>query len=45
METETYLMLSVRLKYVNEEEVGSALSTITDISNMITAIRSRLAEK
>lgn len=44
METETYLTLPVRLKYVTEGEVGSALSTITEISKMITAIRSRLGE-
>ena len=44
METETYLMLSVRLKFVTAEEAVSALSTITEISKMITAIRSKLAE-
>jgi len=44
METETYLMLSVRLKYLSKEEVTSALNSVTEISKMITALRLRLAE-
>jgi four helix bundle protein len=44
METETYLMLSARLQYLQQEEVQSALSQITEISKMITALRSRLVE-
>jgi four helix bundle protein len=44
METETYLMLSARLQYLKQEEVQSALGLVTEISKMITALRSRLAE-
>ena len=44
METETYLMLSARLQYLKQEEVQSALSLVTEISKMITALRSRLVE-
>ena len=44
METETYLMLSVRLRYITEDDAGSALSIITELSKMITAIRSKLAD-
>src|SRR5713226_1878316 len=42
METETFLMLAVRLKYLSHEETTSALSLITEISKMLTALRSRL---
>lgn len=42
METETFLTLSIRLKYVTEEEATPALSLITEISKMLTALRSRL---
>lgn len=44
METKTYLMLSVRLKYVDEADVESALSIVIEISKVITSLRSRLAE-
>lgn len=43
METETYVMLSERLNYVEQPEVRAVLAVITEISKMITAIRSRLA--
>jgi len=46
METETYLMLmlSIRLNYVSEVEAQPALSLLLEISKMLTALRSRLAE-
>ena len=44
METETYVMLSLRLNYVNQSDVEASLSLITKISKMITAIRTRLAD-
>lgn len=44
METETYLMLSVRLRYTSEQEVRLALDMVTQISKMITVLRSRLVE-
>ena len=42
METETFLMLSLRLGYVNEEVARPAPSLITEISKMLTALRTRL---
>jgi four helix bundle protein len=42
METETFLMLSVRLSYVKENQANPTLSLITEISKMITAIRAKL---
>ena len=40
METETFVMLAVRLKYVSHQEV--VLVLITEVSKMLTALRSRL---
>jgi four helix bundle protein len=42
MEPETFLMLAVRLAYVKDEQAKSALSLITEISKMLTAIRIKL---
>jgi four helix bundle protein len=42
METETFLMLAVRLGYTSEEQAKPSLSLITEISKMITAIRIKL---
>jgi len=44
METETYLMLAVRLKFLEQEEAAPALSLVVEISKMLTALRSRLLE-
>jgi four helix bundle protein len=44
METETFLMLAIRLRYLGREETATALSLITEISKMLTALRSRLIE-
>ena len=44
MEVETYVMLAVRLGYIREEEAAPALSLITEISKMLTALRTRLME-
>jgi four helix bundle protein len=44
METETFLMLSVRLGYLTEEASASTLALITEISKMLTALRSRLRD-
>jgi len=44
MEAETFVMLGARLGYVTREEVTPALSLITEISKMLTALRARLAE-
>ncbi|HEX2203598.1 MAG TPA: four helix bundle protein [Longimicrobium sp.] len=42
METETFLMLSVRLGYLTAESAAPALSLVTEISKMLTSLRSRL---
>ena len=42
METETFLMLAIRLNYLNETQASSALSVITEISKMLTVLRNRL---
>jgi four helix bundle protein len=42
MEAETYLLLAIRLKYLSEEEARPVLALITDISKMLTSLRSRL---
>jgi four helix bundle protein len=44
METETYVMLAIRLGYVKGEEAAPALGLITEISKMLTALRTRLVE-
>jgi four helix bundle protein len=44
MESETFLMLAVRLDYIKQDEVEPALSLTTEISKMLTVLRSRLAE-
>ena len=44
METETLLMLAIRLKYVAQEQADFALNLVTEISKMLTALRSRLNE-
>ena len=42
METETFLMLAVRLRYLTEIEASSTLSLITEISKMLTVLRNKL---
>ena len=42
MESETFVMLAVRLRYVTRDEAAPVLSLITEISKMLTALRGRL---
>jgi four helix bundle protein len=42
METETFLMLTVRLNYIPQSQVNSTLFRITEISKMLTTLRNRL---
>jgi four helix bundle protein len=42
METETFVMLAVRLQYVSQEEALGTLVLITEVSKMLTSLRSRL---
>jgi four helix bundle protein len=44
METETYVMFAVRLGYTTEIETQPILNLITEISKMLTVLRSRLSE-
>jgi len=44
METETFLMLAVRLNYVSEAEANPTLALITEISKMLTILRNRLLQ-
>lgn len=42
METQTYLMLAVRLDYLTDTEAAAALDLITEISRMLTALQKSL---
>jgi four helix bundle protein len=42
METETFLMLAVRLGYLSEDQAGSTLHLVTEVSKMLTRLRARL---
>jgi four helix bundle protein len=41
-ETETFLLLAIRLGYVRESEAAATLSLITEIGKMLTTLRARL---
>ncbi len=45
METETLLMIVVRRGYVSETAASVAFAQITEISKMLTSLRSRLATR
>jgi four helix bundle protein len=42
METETFLMLAIRLDYVGDAQAAPALAMVTQISKMLTRLRERL---
>jgi len=44
METETFLMLAVRLGYLAQGEAQPAFSLITELSKMLTVLRARLQQ-
>jgi four helix bundle protein len=44
METETFLMLAVRLNYLGQQEASYAFGLVSEISKMLTTLRSRLRE-
>lgn len=44
METETFVMLAVRLGYTTKAEAQPVLGLITEISKMLTVLRSRLSD-
>ena len=41
-ETETYLLLAVRLKYIAPAALEGALGLLSEVSKMLAALRSRL---
>jgi four helix bundle protein len=41
-ETETFLLLAVRLKYISSEDCQPTFALITEVSKMLTVLRSRL---
>jgi four helix bundle protein len=43
METETFLMLAVRLEHLSQTEAQPALDLITEISKMLTILRAKLS--
>ena len=45
MESETFLMLAVRLEYVEREQADSAFQLINEISKMLTSLKSKLQER
>ena len=44
METETYLMLAIRLKYISQEQAMNSMALVTEVSKMLTALRQRLRQ-
>ena len=44
METETFLMPAVRLKYIAQAEASKAFALVTEVSKMLTSLPSRLKE-
>lgn len=42
METETYVMLAIRLQYITSAQAQPALDLITEVSKMLTSLRSKL---
>jgi four helix bundle protein len=42
MEVDTFLLLAIRLEYLNDEDAAIALGLVTELSKMITSLRSRL---
>jgi four helix bundle protein len=42
METQTFILLALRLGYVQESEAAPALALITEVSKMLTVLRARL---
>ncbi|WP_331052327.1 four helix bundle protein [Longimicrobium sp.] len=42
-ETETFLLLAIRLGYITEEQTGATLSLVTEIGRMLTRLHARLS--
>ncbi len=44
METETFVMLAIRLDYISSTQAHPTLSIITEISKMLTTLRNRILQ-
>ena len=44
METETFVMLAIRLEYVSEGQASPTLELITELSKMLTVLRARVMQ-
>ena len=44
MEAETFVVLAIRLEYLNQEQATPALALITEIEKMLSVLRKRLLE-
>jgi len=44
-ETETYLLLAVRLGYLTTEKIAPALSLLTEVSKMLGSLRAKVLQR
>jgi four helix bundle protein len=44
-ETETYLLLAVRLGYLTTENIAPALSLLTEVSKMLSSLRTKVLQR
>lgn len=44
-ETETYLMLAVRLGYLTTEKIEPVLALLTEVSKMLGALRAKVVQR
>jgi four helix bundle protein len=45
METETFVMLAIRLKYISQDEAQHALDLLVEVSKMLVSLRRRLNQR
>jgi len=45
METETFLLLAIRLEFISKEESQTALGLVTEVSKMLSSLRRRLLDR
>ena len=44
-ETETYLLLAIRLGYLTTEQISSTLSLLTEVSKMLGSLRAKVLQR
>lgn len=44
-ETETFILLAIRLGYLTEDQAGETLALLNEVGKMISALRTRLAPR